>query len=100
VESVDELTPGQGALIRSGLKKIAAYRDADGRLHARSAVCTHMGCIVHWNSFEQCWDCPCHGSHFAVDGTAINGPAIRPLGEVEIEDAKGAELVGGREGRG
>ena len=98
VESVDELKPGQGALIRSGLKKIAAYRDADGRLHARSAVCTHMGCIVHWNSFEQCWDCPCHGSQFAMDGTAINGPAVRPLGEAEIEDAQGEELVGGREG--
>jgi Rieske Fe-S protein len=34
---------------------------------------------VHWNSTEQCWDCPCHGSHFAPDGEVLNGPAIAPL---------------------
>jgi Rieske Fe-S protein len=45
-------------------------------------VCTHVGCIVHWNPFERCWDCPCHGSQFAIDGTALNGPAIKALAEV------------------
>ncbi|MDQ4062021.1 MAG: FAD-dependent oxidoreductase [Pseudomonadota bacterium] len=82
VGSVEELKPGQGAVIRQGLAKVAAYRDEDGRLHLRSAICTHMGCVVHWNPFERCWDCPCHGSHFAIDGTAINGPAAAPLAEV------------------
>jgi glycine/D-amino acid oxidase-like deaminating enzyme/nitrite reductase/ring-hydroxylating ferredoxin subunit len=80
--SAEELEPGQGAIIRDGLKKIAAYRAPDGTLHQRSAVCTHLGCHLQWNSFEQCWDCPCHGSHFAPDGTVLNGPATVPLGEV------------------
>jgi glycine/D-amino acid oxidase-like deaminating enzyme/nitrite reductase/ring-hydroxylating ferredoxin subunit len=80
--SLDELQPGRGAIIRQGLKKIAAYRDETGKLHLRSAACTHTGCHVHWNSLECCWDCPCHGSHFAIDGTALNGPAIAPLTEV------------------
>jgi Rieske Fe-S protein len=48
-------------------------------------VCTHLGCIVAWNPLEQCWDCPCHGSHFAADGEPINGPAFRPLTRIERE---------------
>jgi glycine/D-amino acid oxidase-like deaminating enzyme/nitrite reductase/ring-hydroxylating ferredoxin subunit len=83
LNSLDDLKPGCGAIVRDGLAKIAAYRDDDGKLHLRSAACTHLGCHVHWNSLERCWDCPCHGSHFAVDGTALNGPAISPLAAVE-----------------
>jgi glycine/D-amino acid oxidase-like deaminating enzyme/nitrite reductase/ring-hydroxylating ferredoxin subunit len=84
VASVDEIKPGEGAVVRKGREKIAAYRDPGGKLHLRSAVCTHANCIVHWNSFETCWDCPCHGSHFSVDGEPINGPAIFPLAEAEV----------------
>jgi glycine/D-amino acid oxidase-like deaminating enzyme/nitrite reductase/ring-hydroxylating ferredoxin subunit len=84
--SFDELGPGRGAIVRSGLTKIAAYRDNEGVLHARSAACTHVGCHLHWNSFETCWDCPCHGSQFAVDGIALNAPAISPLAEVKIPE--------------
>jgi len=83
--SVDDLKPGEGAIIRRAMKKIAAYRDPDGRLIERSAVCTHIGCIVHWNGLEKCWDCPCHGSQFQPDGEVINGPAVRPLAEVTAE---------------
>jgi nitrite reductase/ring-hydroxylating ferredoxin subunit len=84
ISSLDELKPGQGAVIRSGTKKIAAYRDEQGQLHLRSAVCTHANCVVHWNALEGCWDCPCHGSHFSVDDEPINGPAIYPLAEASV----------------
>lgn len=83
IASVERLLPGEGRLVRSGLKKIAACRDRNGRLHLHSASCTHLGCVVHWNALEQCWDCPCHGSQFAPDGTALNGPAVSPLGEAD-----------------
>jgi Rieske Fe-S protein len=86
LDSVDELGPGEGGIIRRGLKKVAAYRSADGTLIERSATCTHMGCVVHWNGFERCWDCPCHGSQFAPDGAVLNGPAVKPLAEVEASD--------------
>jgi len=77
--STDDLKPGQGGILREGLAKIAAYRDENGSLYRHSAACTHAGCHVHWNSLERCWDCPCHGSHFAADGSALNAPAIQAL---------------------
>ena len=79
VSSTDDLRPGEGAIVRMGLEKLAAYRKSDGELILRSASCTHRGCHLHWNSFESCWDCPCHGSQFAPDGTVLNGPATHPL---------------------
>jgi glycine/D-amino acid oxidase-like deaminating enzyme/nitrite reductase/ring-hydroxylating ferredoxin subunit len=94
VASVDELRPGQGAVLRQGLGKIAAYRDENGHLHVRSATCTHAGCVVHWNPFEQCWDCPCHGSQFAIDGTALSGPASSPLGDAAALDKPGGPDAG------
>jgi glycine/D-amino acid oxidase-like deaminating enzyme/nitrite reductase/ring-hydroxylating ferredoxin subunit len=83
IGSVDELPPGEGAILRKGLTKVAAYRGEDGTLIRRSAACTHLGCIVHWNGLEKCWDCPCHGSQFAPDGAVLNGPAVTPLAEVD-----------------
>jgi glycine/D-amino acid oxidase-like deaminating enzyme/nitrite reductase/ring-hydroxylating ferredoxin subunit len=82
IGSTDELKPGQGAILRDGLKKIAAYRDAEGAVHRHSAACTHLGCHLHWNSFEHCWDCPCHGSIFGPEGEVLNAPAISGLDSV------------------
>jgi hypothetical protein len=83
IDSVDRLRPGEGAIVREGMTKIAAFRSDDGTLHRRSATCSHVGCHVHWNSLERCWDCPCHGSHFAVDGTVLNAPAVSSLPEID-----------------
>ena len=83
VRSPDDIPPGSGAVIRRGARKIAVYRADDGQLHERSAVCTHLKCIVDWNSAERSWDCPCHGSRFDPYGAVLNGPAIKALGPVE-----------------
>ena len=84
VSSVDDIAPGEGAILRDGtVKKLAVYRTEDGSLVRRSASCTHVGCIVHWNPFEKCWDCPCHGSQFAPTGEVLNGPALHPLPKEE-----------------
>ncbi|MGH6659667.1 MAG: Rieske 2Fe-2S domain-containing protein, partial [Sphingomicrobium sp.] len=82
IDSANALKPGEGAVIRRGKSKIAVFRGKDGMVVERSAVCTHAGCIVHWNSANQCWDCPCHGSQFKPDGSVVSGPAIRPLASV------------------
>jgi Rieske Fe-S protein len=79
VDSPDEIAPGEGAVVRVGGGHSAVYRDDQGAVHAMSARCTHLGCIVHFNDAERCWECPCHGSRFDVDGRVVQGPANRPL---------------------
>jgi Rieske Fe-S protein len=76
---LDRLEPGEGRIVRSGAKQVAAYRDGDGRLHTLSPTCTHLGCVVEWNTAERTWDCPCHGSRFTGRGEVIEGPALDPL---------------------
>jgi glycine/D-amino acid oxidase-like deaminating enzyme/nitrite reductase/ring-hydroxylating ferredoxin subunit len=83
VRSVDEIQPGQGAILRRGLGKVAVYRDEQGQLHEFSAVCPHVGCIVQWNPGERTWDCPCHGSRFTALGQAVNGPTYKNLDPAE-----------------
>lgn len=74
---------GQGKVVKYHNQVVAASRDDKGRLVLRSAVCTHMGCVVSWNDAERTWDCPCHGSRFKADGDVIAGPAESPLPPVE-----------------
>jgi glycine/D-amino acid oxidase-like deaminating enzyme/nitrite reductase/ring-hydroxylating ferredoxin subunit len=95
LSSAADLKPGDGGILRSRMNKLAVCRDMKGKLHACSAVCTHLGCHVHWNSTEQCWDCPCHGSQFAPDGAVLAGPAIAPLEPAELPAAEHRERVSG-----
>jgi glycine/D-amino acid oxidase-like deaminating enzyme/nitrite reductase/ring-hydroxylating ferredoxin subunit len=81
--SVEQIRPDSGAVLRRGLTRVAVYRDLEGVTHACSAVCTHLGCIVHWNDAEKTWDCPCHGSRFDSRGHVVNGPALTDLPRVE-----------------
>ena len=85
-QSVEEIETGQGALLRHGLKKIAVYRDDNGTLHAFSAVCPHLQCVVRWNACEKTWDCPCHGSRFDALGCVLNGPAVSDLKRAEVPE--------------
>jgi glycine/D-amino acid oxidase-like deaminating enzyme/nitrite reductase/ring-hydroxylating ferredoxin subunit len=84
VKSVDEIKPGQGAVVRRGLTKLAVYRDDSGRLQACSAVCPHLGAIVRWNPAEKTWDCPAHGSRYTATGEVFHGPAHCGLGRAEL----------------
>jgi glycine/D-amino acid oxidase-like deaminating enzyme/nitrite reductase/ring-hydroxylating ferredoxin subunit len=78
-KSVRAVKRNEGKILRLDGKRVAIYRDADGRVKKLSAVCTHMGCLVHWNNAEKTWDCPCHGSRFDAEGNVQAGPAETPL---------------------
>jgi glycine/D-amino acid oxidase-like deaminating enzyme/nitrite reductase/ring-hydroxylating ferredoxin subunit len=78
-KTFQSLRRGEGRVAEVDGRLAAVSRDARGVLTMRSAICTHMGCQVHWNQAEMTWDCPCHGSRFKPDGSVISGPADSPL---------------------
>jgi len=82
--AADELKSGEGAIVRVRGRRTAVYRDERGRLHAMSPVCQHLYCVVDWNRAERTWDCPCHGSRYTGDGTAIEGPTTKDLKRREL----------------
>ena len=51
----------------------------DGSVEAFSPVCPHLGCHYDWNPTAGQFQCPCHASTFARDGTVLGGPAPRSL---------------------
>lgn len=84
VASTAEISNNCGAVIRRGLSMVAVHRDDEGMVHECSAVCPHLGCIVHWNGSEHTWDCPCHGSRFDRMGHVISGPANENLAKLDV----------------
>ena len=77
--SFDALARGEAAILKIDGENVAAFRDERGRLHAVSAKCSQMGCLVGWNENDRTWDCACHGSRFELDGQVLHGPATQPL---------------------
>lgn len=84
VKSADEVPAGEGRIVEVDGKRCALYRDESGTVTCVSPICPHLKCIVHWNNAEKSWDCPCHGSRFAVDGSVIEGPAPKPLERIAL----------------
>ena len=81
-----DVTSGEGRIVSLDGRKLAVARDDAGTLHALKPACTHLGCDVKWNQAETSWDCPCHGSRFAIDGKVLNGPATTPLPVVDLDE--------------
>lgn len=86
-EHINALQGGQGIVARIGAGCFAIHRDGNGELQAVSARCTHLGCLVGWNEADCTWECPCHGSRFAADGTVLQGPATEPLPRLTLPDS-------------
>jgi glycine/D-amino acid oxidase-like deaminating enzyme/nitrite reductase/ring-hydroxylating ferredoxin subunit len=71
---------GAGKVLRSSSNnKPVAVSTTNGKTCKVSAVCTHLGGILHWNDSEKSWDCPLHGSRFTNEGKLLEGPATRDL---------------------
>lgn len=56
-----------------------AVKHSDTDVTVFSPVCPHLGCQVFFDRTSKTFECPCHSSVFAVDGTVKAGPAPRPL---------------------
>jgi len=86
--SLEDLPVGEGKVVNYGLRKVAVYRPSGGEFKVYSAACPHLAGVVHWNSTEKSWDCPCHGSRFDCHGKVIEGPAVHDLQPV-VEELAG-----------
>ncbi|RDX73111.1 Cytochrome b6-f complex iron-sulfur subunit, chloroplastic [Mucuna pruriens] len=85
--------PGDRTLTQ-GLKGDPTYlvveKDRTLATYAINAVCTHLGCVVPWNTAEKKFICPCHGSQYNDQGRVVRGPAplSLALAHCDIDDGK------------
>lgn len=79
LRSLEPVAPGEGKIVSLNGESLAVYRSLETKLSVLSPICPHMKCKVHWNGADSTWDCPCHGSRFATDGSVIEGPSFEPL---------------------
>ncbi|SDN99987.1 FAD-dependent oxidoreductase [Alkalicoccus daliensis] len=85
---LEDLANGEGAVVNFDGNRAGAYKNEHGEITIVDTTCTHMGCELSWNNGETSWDCPCHGSRFDVDGTVLEGPAVKPLTQLKKEEPK------------
>lgn len=81
--TIDLALPANAALANTGgyvvASNVIVINTGGGNYTALSAVCTHSGCIVSYNSTANNLPCACHGSLFTIGGAVVNGPATSPL---------------------
>lgn len=66
----------------------------DYGLIAFSSVCTHLGCLVNWDSFRSEFICPCHGGRFDINGNVAGGPPPKPLIRLPLQMKDGKVYIG------
>jgi menaquinol-cytochrome c reductase iron-sulfur subunit len=70
----------EDAYIREDVTRdVWVVRLPSGGLAVYSPICPHLGCHYNWDAAKEHFVCPCHESHFALDGAVLGGPAPRPL---------------------
>ncbi|MBI5367093.1 MAG: Rieske 2Fe-2S domain-containing protein, partial [Planctomycetes bacterium] len=90
----DELPPGRARAVVFGGRPVLVVRGPAG-LVARSAVCTHLGCLVRWEAPRGEFLCPCHGGRFDAAGAVLGGPVHGPLAALPVREENGRILLGG-----
>lgn len=66
-------------------KETVVYLDRDGDgYRAFSAICSHLGCRVSWNTDARQFHCPCHGGVYDREGRVVSGPPPQPLARVNV----------------
>jgi Glycine/D-amino acid oxidases (deaminating) len=84
--SIADLGNDQGAKVSLNGERVGVYKQPDGKILIVDTTCPHLGCEVNWNQSERTWDCPCHGSRFRANGEVIDGPALKPLKQIYLQN--------------
>lgn len=67
--------PSNVHVIVKNFKRYGVFIDKQRKKHIVTLLCPHMKCSLFFNPIEECWECPCHGSKFDVDGNVLKGPS-------------------------
>jgi len=77
--SLADIPANTGVVVAMGSKPVIVTNSEAG-IAAFSAVCTHLGCIVDFDTTARQIVCPCHDGRFnAATGVVVSGPPPRPL---------------------
>ncbi|HEY7123525.1 MAG TPA: ubiquinol-cytochrome c reductase iron-sulfur subunit [Ktedonobacterales bacterium] len=69
-------------------------KDTDGTYWlALYQRCVHLGCKVPFRNDCHSFKCPCHGSHYNIDGEYLDGPAPRSLDRFALSFENGQLIV-------
>jgi len=91
----DEIPVNTGKIFKFGSRPGLLVRTATNELHAFSATCTHLGCIVQYRpDLAHIW-CACHNGHYDLNGRNISGPPPAPLEEFTV-NVRGDQIVIGK----
>ncbi len=78
-------------------KKIATQAfvaNHNGQIYAFSPICTHLGCLVHWNRHKNSFLCACHGGKYDINGIVVSGPPPKPLTKLPLKLENGKVYIG------
>ena len=91
-----DLKPNSGQIFKFGNEPGLLIRTPGGDVRAFTAVCTHLGCIVQYDSAHQEIWCPCHNGRYSLQGANISGPPPKPLAPYTV-NVRGSEIVVSKE---
>lgn len=93
-QEVQFTTVKQDAWLRANVKQsVYVLRATGDNFTVFSAACTHLGCVVHWDSSKNKFLCPCHGGQFDINGKVVSGPPPKPLKQLETKIENGRLFI-------
>ncbi len=78
-EVIDKIPLNTGKIIKVDNTNIGIYKDENGNIYKVNPYCSHLKCLLTFNTQDKTWDCPCHGSRFDIYGNPFNGPANKNI---------------------
>ncbi len=92
VGRVDDFAPGEGKLALLDEHPVWVLNLPTG-FTGLSALCTHRGCTLRWESGRRLLLCPCHEGQFDERGNVVAGLPRRPLPHVRVGVVAGEVYV-------
>ncbi|MFA6562508.1 MAG: Rieske (2Fe-2S) protein [Verrucomicrobiia bacterium] len=94
LKDAQKLAPGSALMFKFGSKPSMLIHHNDGTWTALTAVCTHLGCTVHYQEDKKRIHCACHGGVYdPKTGANVSGPPPKPLKRYEVKVTDAAVIV-------